>query len=60
MKKVKITYEAIVEDEQVKSEDDVLLEGFDNLADAVSSDGLDGIIDGSYEWSVNFEVLDMD
>lgn len=59
MKRVKITFEAIVEDEQIKQETDIFADGFEDLEDAIMTDGLDGVIDGSYEYSVDWEISDV-
>lgn len=59
MKKVRVTYEAIVPEYGLKEMEDIL-EDYDSLEDAVSCEGLDGVIDGSYEYTVRCEILDME
>lgn len=56
MKRVRITFEAIVEDEQIKSIEDIQNEGFDDLEDAITTDGLEGVIEGSYTYSTKWEI----
>lgn len=58
MKKVIVTYEAIVPDEDLKDEAD-MLDCYDCLNDAVDCEGLDALIDASYEYTVHFEILDV-
>lgn len=58
MKKVRVILEAVVPEWQLKNEEDIL-EEYDSLNDAVDYDGLDAIIDGSYEYTVHFEILDV-
>ena len=59
MKSVRVIFEAIVDDDQIKDETDAQDDGFDCLEDAVSCDGLDALIMGSYEYTTEFEVLDL-
>lgn len=58
MKRVRVTFEAIVDDEQIKSNDDVMADGFEDLEDAILTDGLDGVIDGSYSYTTSWEITD--
>lgn len=57
MKKVRVILEAVVPEWQLKNEEDIL-EEYDSLNDAVDYDGLDAIIDGSYEYTAHCEILD--
>ena len=59
MKRVRVIYEAIVDDDKVKSEEDVIAEGFDDLEDAILTDGLDSVINGSYEFLVDWEIAEV-
>lgn len=59
MKRVRVIYEAIVDDDKVKSEEDVIAEGFDDLEDAILTDGLDSVINGSYEFFVDWEIAEV-
>ena len=56
MKRVRITFEAIVDDEQIKSIKDIQDEGFDDLEDAITTDGLEGVIKGSYTYAIKWEI----
>lgn len=58
MKKVIVIYEAIVPDEMIKSNDDVRAEGYEDLEDAILTDGLEGVIDGSYAFTTSWEISD--
>ena len=58
MKKVKIVFEAIVDEELLRDEDDILSE-YGSLEDAASLDGLDGFIDGSYEYTTKFSIVEV-
>ena len=58
MKKVRVILEAIVPDHLIKDEEDILAE-YDSYDDAVSYDGLDALIDGSYEYTAHCEILDV-
>lgn len=58
MKKVIITYEAIVDEAYLRDEDDILSE-YGSLEDAASLDGLDGLIDGSYDYAVKVSIVDV-
>lgn len=58
MKIVKILYEILIDDDQLKDETDVRVDGFEDYADAVSCDGIDAIIDGSYEYVVKVDVAE--
>lgn len=58
MKKVRVTYEAIVDDSKLKNEDDVIEEGYEDIEDAILSDGLEGVIRGSYEYRIDWEISD--
>lgn len=60
MKKVKVTYEAIVDDSKIKTKDDLLAEGYEDLEEAILTDGLDGAINGSFNFSINWEVSDVE
>lgn len=60
MKRVRISYVAIVDDEQIKSEDDVIADGFEDLEDAIITDGLDGVILDSYNYEIDWEISDVD
>ena len=60
MKRVKILYEALVEDDQLKSEEDLQSEGYIDYEEAVSIGGIDEIIDGSFEYTMNVFVFDED
>lgn len=57
MKKVIITYEAIVDEAYLRDEDDILSE-YGSLEDAASLDGLDGLIDGSYEYTTKVSIVE--
>lgn len=58
MKKVIITYEAIVDDSLFRDEDDILSE-YGTFDAAVTIDGLDAFIDGSYEYTTNFSIVEV-
>lgn len=58
MRRVRVTYEAIVAEEFIKSNDDVIAEGFEDLEDAILTDGLDGVIEGSYSYTTSWEISD--
>jgi len=58
MKRVRVTFEAIVDDEQIKSKEDIEVEGFEDIEDAILTDGLEGVIDGSYSYTTSWEILD--
>lgn len=60
MKKVRVTYEAIVEDNQIKSKDEILADGYEDVEDAIVGDGLRGVIYGMYEYSVDWEITDVE
>ena len=60
MKRIRVTHEAIVDDSKVKTEEDVIAEGFDDIEDAILTDGLDGVIDGSFEFRISYEIVDAD
>lgn len=57
MKKVRVILEAIVPDYLIRDEEDILDE-YGSLDDAVACDGLDAIIDGSYEYTSRCEIVD--
>jgi hypothetical protein len=59
MKKVRVIYEAIVPEEQLKDEYDILCE-YDSLNEAADLEELDAFIDGSYEYEVKFEIFDVE
>ena len=58
MKKVRVTYEAIIDDDKLKTEDDVITEGYEDIEDAIISDGLEGVIEGSYDYRISWEITD--
>ena len=58
MKRVRIIFEAIVDDSLLRDEDDILSE-YGSLEDAATLDGLDGLIDGSYEYTTKFSIVDV-
>ena len=58
MKKVRVTFEAIGDDEQIKSKEDIEAEGFEDIEDAILTDGLEGVIDGSYSYTTSWEILE--
>lgn len=55
MKRVKVLFEALVEDDQIKSEDEL---DYIDYEEAVSIGGIDEIIEGSFEYTVGVFVLD--
>ena len=59
MKKVIITYEAIVDEELLRDEDDILSE-HGSLEDAAALDGLNGLIDGSYDYETNVLICEVE
>lgn len=60
MKKVTITYEAVVDNSKIKTEENVMEEGYEDIEDAIITDGLEGVINGSYEYSVHWEITDVE
>lgn len=61
MKEIRITYKAVVDDEQVKTNGDIIDQGiFEDLEDAILTDGLDGVISGSYSYNVEWEIKEME
>lgn len=59
MKRVRVILEAVVEDEQIKEKSDLFSDGYDGYEDAIISEGLDGIIDGSFEYNVTYDISDV-
>lgn len=58
MKKVKIIFEAIVDESLLRDEDDILSE-YGTFDAAATIDGLDAFIDGSYEYTTEFSIVDV-
>ena len=58
MKKVRIIQEAIVDESLLRDEDDILSE-YGSLEDAASLDGLDGLMDGSYEYTIKVSIVEV-
>ena len=59
MKRVRVTVDMVVEDEQLKTKSDLITEGYEGYEDAIASDGLDAIIDGGYAYNVTCEISDV-
>lgn len=58
MKKVIITYEAIVDEDLLRDEDDILSE-YDSFEEAASIEGLCAFIDGSYKYTTKFWIVEV-
>ena len=51
-------FEAIVDDSLLRDEDDILSE-YDSFEEAASIEGLCAFIDGSYEYTTKFSIVDV-
>ncbi len=60
MKRIRVWYEAVVEEDKLKTNVEAIKEGYDDLEDAIITDGIKGVIKGSYEYSVNWAIFDED
>ncbi len=58
LKKVRVVFESIVEEWQIKDETEIL-EDYDSYHDAVACDGLDAIINGSYDYQAYCKISDV-
>lgn len=58
MKRVKVLFEALVEDDQLKSEEELKEEDYIDYEDAAAMGGLNEIVKGSYEYNVSVFVFD--